>query len=177
MKWKPRYTLTALLAAILLIGLPLAWVRHQLDKRAAYRKQLYDDFVEQGVYVHYHFGLPKHPRYGYFEDVKNPNQLKGIAFSGPDFDDDELHRFDVLPNLEEIEMYETHVTDAGLLYLAWQHPHLTKVKVTSHIITKDGVARFRLARPGVQVFADVHGRRSPELPEIFGATYDPVNVP
>jgi hypothetical protein len=73
MKLKPRYTMMALLAVILIIGLPLAWVRHKLDER----RQVYNYFLGR-VYVSYDARLPAHPLYGYFEDARNPNQANGV---------------------------------------------------------------------------------------------------
>jgi hypothetical protein len=121
LKLRLRYTMTALLAAILLIGLPLAWVRHNIDERTAYRAQMHALLTERGNFVRYHARLPRHPWYGFFEDAQNPNQLLGVTVAGWDFGDDDLPLFDPFPNLEEIELRDTHVTDVGLLYLARKH--------------------------------------------------------
>jgi hypothetical protein len=152
MKWKLRYSVTGLLAAILLMGLPLAWVHYQLHERAVFEQQLRARLKgkHRGVFLGYSPHLPKHWLYGFFEDTRNVNQICKVRLGG-DFNDADLPVLDEIPSLEEIELYETRVTDEGLMHLAGRHPRLSILNIHGRAVTKEGVARFKRARPSVQV--------------------------
>jgi hypothetical protein len=174
MKLKPRYTMTALLAVILIIGLPLAWVRHKLDERAASNKAL-SDLHERGFFITYHAGLPAHSWYGYFDHVQNPEQADTASITGSRITDDDLRVLDQFVNLREIRISETSITDEGLLHLAKQHQHLRFVSISECKVTRDGVARFRMERPGVPIVCYRYwSPPAKPAPKLYGAAYEPI---
>jgi hypothetical protein len=120
--------MTALLTALLMIGAPLAWVRHKLEERAASNKALFD-LWEKGFLVTYHAGQPAHPWYGYFDHVQNPEQADTAQITGAKITDDDLRVLDQFVNLREIRITDTAITDEGLLHLARQHRNLTFVSI------------------------------------------------
>jgi hypothetical protein len=142
--------MTGLLAAILILGLPLAGIHHQLNKRASHEQRLRAK-LGGGVFLGYSPHLPKHGLYGFFEDTHNINQICEIGLFGESHTDADLFVLDEIPNLEKIRLHITKVTDEGLMHLARHHPRLQTLDIDSRIITKEGIARLKLARPGVKV--------------------------
>jgi hypothetical protein len=149
---KIRFSIAGMLAAILLLGLPLAWVRVELNHRAAFEATLRAKLEKPNasVFTGYSYRLPRHRLFGYFESGQNVNQLCEIGLGG-EITDDDVRVLDEFPNLEIVRLYETNVTDAGLLHLARQHPYLTTVEVTGGKITRDGVKKIQMERPGVAI--------------------------
>jgi hypothetical protein len=147
MKLKPRYTLTVLLAAILLIGLPLAWYKNQLERRDARTEEL---LSREGVFFMFSFKAPKHDYYGAFEDIETLDGVVEVHLHSYEIGDDDLEIFDEIPNVQRVKLLGTQVTDAGLMRLA-RCPRLEHVEINSLAITKDGIAAFQAARPRVRV--------------------------
>jgi hypothetical protein len=148
---KVRFSIAGMLAAVLVVGLLLAWVRVQLNQHASFEDSLRAKLEKPNtsVFTAYSYHLPRRRLFGFFETGRNVNQLCEIGLGGGITDDD-LLVLDQIPNLEKIQLYDTKVTDAGLMHLT-RHARLASLDITGRSVTTEGVAAFQRARPTVRV--------------------------
>ncbi len=146
---KLRFSVTALLAAIVLLGAPLARLHYHLNQRGAYLNEL-RELKRRGAGMGINVAIEKPYLYQWYDgDEDWIEEIHSVHLRG-EVDDDDLRLLQPLPNLQQVYIRHTNVTDVGLLHLT-QIPKLKMVRVSSHIVTDEGVRRFRQNRPDVQL--------------------------
>jgi hypothetical protein len=143
-----RYSIAAMLAAMALMAMPLAWLRHQLNVRAGYHRSLQDMQI-RGAMMVFDAGKPRHWLYRWFDDYEI-ECIYQVSIRRGDLGDRDMSQLRGLNGLRQVSITESEITNEGLMHLT-SLPSLERVYVASRVITEGDVEEFRRQRPDVVI--------------------------
>jgi hypothetical protein len=150
MKIKVRYQLSWLLALVVALGPPFAWLHYELRRRAACEEAL-RSIINRGASVSTNAAIEEHWLYSLAEGDVYFDRVESVDANDCDFGDGDLAKLQCLPRLEQVSLSNTKVTDAGLLHLA-EIGSLKRILLHRSLITEEGLRRFHKAKPDVDIF-------------------------